>query len=166
MVTNLQNEDLTAVGALLADHLAADTAINDYCIEHFNRAPTIIVGPPEMYLPGEDEGPYIFIHDFAKSEGATITQAVYQCIFAVGIVTDEEYATTDSGVIVLTGQQRTSELMTLVQDALYRYKNGCQPPNTVEQNMPSLPDANKSHWIGFIAAIWELPISIGGQNHF
>lgn len=166
LVNYLQNEDLCSVGVKLAAHIAADAPLKAYCQEHFGKDLTIIVGPPEADMPLDTNAPYLFIHDFGKSEGATIIKAVYECVFSLGIDLDEENATSAAGVIVYAGQQRTSEMLTLLQDALYRYKGGCQPPTKVEQLMPGMPGDNTQHWEGFLSAVWELDIYTGGQNHF
>lgn len=173
MIDYLQNEDLCSVGAKLGDHIAADEAIKAYCQKHFGKDLTIYVGPQEAMLPQETEVPFLFIHDFQKSEGANITKAMYQCMFSVGVVVQYQpkqieniSSQTDNGVIVFEGQKLCSELMSLVQDALYRYKGGCQPPTTIEQMIPGVAGDNLGFWEGFMAAVWELDISIGQQNHF
>lgn len=173
MIDYLQNEDLCSVGAKLGDRIAADEAIKAYCQKHFGKDLTIYVGPQEAMLPQETEVPFLFIHDFQKSEGANITKAMYQCMFSVGVVVRYEpghlqscCTQTDNGVIVFEGQQLCSELMSLVQDALYRYKDGCQPPTTIEQMIPGVAGDNLGFWEGFMIAQWDLPISIGQQNHF
>lgn len=173
MIDYLQNEDLCSVGAKLGDHIAADEAIKAYCQKHFGKDLTIYVGPQEAMLPQETEVPFLFIHDFQKSEGANITKAMYQCMFSVGVVVQYQpkqieniSSQTDNGVIVFEGQQLCSELMSLVQDALYQYKDGCQPPTTIEQMIPGVAGDNLGFWEGFMAAVWELEIPIGQQNHF
>ncbi len=173
MIDYLQNEDLCSVGAKLGDHIAADEAIKAYCQKHFGKDLTIYVGPQEAMLPQETEVPFLFIHDFQKSEGANITKAMYQCMFSVGVVVQYQpkqieniSSQTDNGVIVFEGQQLCSELMSLVQDALYQYKDGCQPPTNIEQMIPGVAGDNLGFWEGFMAAVWELEIPIGQQNHF
>ena len=166
LIDYLQNEDLCSVGVKLGEHLAADQQLIDYCNEHFGKAATIIVGPPEAYMPDADDAPYIFLHDFGKNEGANQTSALYECVVTVGIATDEVDAISDAGVKIFAGQQRVSEMLTLLQDSLYRYKDSCQPPAKVEQLMPGMPGNNPQHWEGFLSATWELPLSIGEQNHF
>ena len=137
LISYLQNEDLCSIGAKLAAHIAADQELARYCDMHFGKA-----------------------------EGAAINAASYECVFSLGLDVDEENAELQPDVIVYAGQQRTSEMLTLLQDALYRYKGGCQPPTAVEQLMPGLPGNNSRHWEGFLTAVWTLDISIGGQNHF
>lgn len=166
LISYLQNEDLCSIGAKLAAHIAADQELDRYCDMHFGKNLTIIVGPPEAYMPQDINAPYLFIHDFGKAEGAAINTASYECVFSLGLDVDEENAELQPDVIVYAGQQRTSEMLTLLQDALYRYKGGCQPPTAVEQLMPGLPGNNSRHWEGFLTAVWTLDISIGGQNHF
>lgn len=173
MIDYLQNEDLCSIGAKLGNHIAADGAIKTYCQKHFDKDLTIYVGPQEAMLPQETEVPFLFIHDFQKSEGANITKAMYQCMFSVGVVVPYEPGNlqscstqTDQGVIVFDGQKFCSELMSLVQDALYRYKDGCQPPTTIEQMIPGVAGDNLGFWEGFMAAVWELEMPIGQQNHF
>ena len=166
MIDYLQNEDLCQIGVAVAEHLARDKVLNKFCTNHFGSNLNIFVGPPEAYLPGEASTPYVFVHDLSKAEGASVTEHKYQCVLSVGITTDEQDATTDTGVVVFAGQQRTSELMTLIQDALNRYDNGCNPPSYLEQSIPSLPGNNPDHWEGFIVAQWVLSTPIGRQNHF
>lgn len=166
MINYLQNEDLCHVGASVADCLAEDAEISAFCQSYFGKELNLFVGPPETALPTDELAPYAFVHDLSKAEGASVTEHKYQCIISVGLNTREEDATTDSGVVVFAGQQRTSELMTLIQDALYRYKDGCNPPNYIEQSIPSLPGNNPDHWEGFIVAQWVLSTPIGRQNHF
>lgn len=166
MIDYLQNEDLCSIGVKIADHIATDDTIKTYCQAHFGKELTIFVGPQEATIPDELQAPFLFIHGFEKSEGSNITQAQYQCMISVGIVADESNATTATGVVVYAGQQRCSELMTLVQDSLYRYKGCCQPPAVVEQMLPGITGDNLDCWQGFMIAQWDLPISIGQQNHF
>ena len=166
MINYLQNEDLCSIGVAIAEHLAKDEALNDFCHTHFGEALNLFVGPHEAALPSDNLTPYVFVHDLSKAEGAAVTEHKYQCVLSVGISCSEENATTDSGVIVFAGQQRTSELMTLIQDALNRYDNGCNPPGYIEQSIPSLPGNNPDHWEGFIVAQWVLSTPIGRQNHF
>lgn len=169
MVKNLQNEDLCSIGVKIADWLAQDEAVQEYCRENFGRLLTVYVAPPEAWMPREDSAPYAFIHGLAKSEGANITQAEYQCCLCIGVSVDKaDNAVTGSGVIVDPGVQRTSELMSLLQDALYRYggEDGCTPPAIVEQSVATCVGDSATHWEGFMAAVWRLPITIGGQYHF
>lgn len=166
MINYLQNEDLCSIGVAVAEHLAKDEGIEEFCQAHFGTSLKLFVGPPEAALPGEPLTPYVFIHDLSKAEGASVTEHKYQCILSVGISTTEEDASTESGVVVFSGQQRTSELMTLIQDSLNRYNDGCNPPSYLEQSIPSLPGNNPEHWEGFIVAQWLLNTPIGKQNHF
>lgn len=173
MIDYLQNEDLCSIGAKIGDHIAADEAIKTYCQKHFGKDLTIYVGPQEAMLPQDTEVPFLFVHDFQKNEGASITKAMYQCMFSVGVVVPYEPGNiqscstqTDKGVIVFDGQKLCSELMSFVQDALYQYKDGYQPPTTIEQMVPGITGDNLGFWEGFMIAQWDLPISIGQQNHF
>ena len=70
LVSYLQNEDLCSVGVKLGDSLAADPSLKTYCEAHFGRILNIFVGPPEAYIPEDGDTPYLFLHDFSKSEGA------------------------------------------------------------------------------------------------
>ena len=159
MINYLQNEDLCSIGVAIAEHLAQDEALHNFCHTHFGAALNLFVGPPEASLPSDNLTPYVFVHDLSKAEGAAVTEHKYQCVLSVGISCSEENATTDSSVIVF-------ELMTLIQDALNRYDNGCNPPSYLEQSIPSLPGNNPDHWEGFIVAQWVLSTPIGRQNHF
>ena len=159
MINYLQNEDLCSIGVAIAEHLAQDEALHNFCHTHFGAALNLFVGPPEASLPSDNLTPYVFVHDLSKAEGAAVTEHKYQCVLSVGISCSEENATTDSSVIVF-------ELMTLIQDALKRYDNGCNPPSYLEQSIPSLPGNNPDHWEGFIVAQWVLSTPIGRQNHF
>lgn len=166
LVSYLQNEDLCSVGVKLGDSLAADPSLKTYCEAHFGRVLNIFVGPPEAYIPEDGDTPYLFLHDFSKSEGAGVAKAEYQCVIKIGITTDEKNAVTDKGVQVFSGQQRISELLTLIEDALFRYKNGCQPPTHVEQLTLAPPGNNLAYWEGYLVAAWTLDLPIGGRNIF
>lgn len=166
MIDYLQNEDLCHIGVAIAEHLSKDDAVNEYCSTHFGQKLNLFVGPPEAALPSDNLTPYAFVHDLSKAEGASTNEHKYQCVISVGISTNEENSTTDTGVVVFAGQQRTSELMTLIQDALYRYDGGCTPPSYIEQSIPSLPGNNPDHWEGFIIAQWMMVTPLGRQNHF
>lgn len=166
LVDYLQNEDLCSIGVKLGTHLATDAAIKTYCEAHFGQSLNIYVGSPEAYIPKAGDTPYLFLHDFSKNEGAGITKAEYECVIKIGIATDEQDAVTEEGVRIFSGQQRISELLTLIEDALYRYKNYCQPPTRVEQLTPAPPGNNLAYWEGYLVAVWSLDIPLGGQNHF
>ena len=166
MINYLQNEDLCSIGVAIAEHLAQDEALHNFCHTHFGAALNLFVGPPEASLPSDNLTPYVFVHDLSKAEGAAVTEHKYQCVLSVGISCSEENATTDSSVIVFAGQQRTTELMTLINDSLNRYDNGCNHHRHLEQSIPSLPGNNPDHWEGFIVAQWVLLTPIGRQNHF
>lgn len=166
MINYLQNEDLCQIGVKIADHIAADEAIADYCNNHFGKRITVYVGPPEAALPGTADAPYLFVHDLSKSEGASTNQHKYQCVFAAGIEISEADAKTDTSVVVFAGQQRLSELMTLIQDALYRYRKGCFPPSYIEQSIPGLPGDNIGHWEGFMVAQWSIETPLGKRVIF
>lgn len=163
LMNNLQNEDLTAVAVKIADCIANDQAITEYCVDNFGKAPTIYVGPPEAALPTIDDAPLVFVSDANKNEGLKTT-AEYSAIVEVGLNVTEENAMTDSGVIVLVGHQRTSEFLTLIQDALNRYH--CHPPTEVEQYLPGLLGENPNFWQGFMSVTWQLDLPLGRKIEF
>ena len=159
-MNRFQNEDLTAIGVKLGDHLAKDTVLRDYCQKFFARPLNITVGPQEDEMPSEGSTPYVFLHDFSKSEGAMNTKPAYQIVFCIGTTVEPDDAVTGEGVIVAAGMQRTSELMTLIQAALYKYgDNGraeCNPPTVIEQQGPQMVGNSPIHWEGFLVAVWQL----------
>lgn len=163
LMENLQNEDLTAVAVEIADCIANDQAIAEYCMNHFGKGLTIFVGPPEAALPTIDDAPLVFVSDVNKNEGLKNT-AEYSAVVEVGLNVLEKNAMNDSGVIVLVGHQRTSELLTLIQDALNRYH--CHPPTEVEQYLPGLLGENPNFWQGFMSVTWQLDLPLGRKIKF
>ena len=166
MVKNLQNEDLCKIGVKLAAHIDADQAVNTYCEANFGKKLTVYVGMLGALLAGTDSEPYIAIHDFAKVEGAGTSKAMYACIIAVSIQTDEECADYGPNVVVSAQHQRLSELMSLIQDSLNTYKGGCQPPTSVETIVAGPQGDNLNQWTGFIAPTWEISLPLGGKIPF
>lgn len=81
LISYLQNEDLCSIGAKLAAHIAADQELARYCDMHFGKNLTIIVGPPEAYMPQDINAPYLFIHDFGKAEALPSTRRLMSVFF-------------------------------------------------------------------------------------
>ncbi len=167
MVNYLQNEDLVSVGVKLSDCIATDPDVIDYCQKHFGKKITAIVGADEASIPGENYTPYVFLNALSKNEGATSKLAQYEVYFCIGISSEEnDAADTDNGIIVLTGAQRLSELMTLIQNALNTYKNSCRPPSTVESTIFGRVGNSPTHWMGAIAAVWQMELAMGEKFEF
>lgn len=169
MVSYLQNEDLVSVGIKLSECIAADPDVIEYCQEHFDKKLTVIVGADEASIPDENYTPYVFLNALSKNEGARPTSAQYEAYFCIGICSAEnDYAETEKGTIVLTGAQRLSELMTLIQNALNTYKkrNSCMPPSTVEATIFGRVGNSPTHWMGAIAAVWQLELTLGEKFEF
>ena len=85
LVNYLQNEDLCSIGAKLAAHIAADQEVARYCDVHFGKNLTIIVGPPEAYMPQDINTPYLFIHDFGKA-GALLSTRRLMSVFFLSVL--------------------------------------------------------------------------------
>lgn len=166
MCSYLQNEDLTSIAVKLGNAICTDEALQAYCQEHFGQRMSVLVGVQEPDLLGEEYAPFCIIHDLGKAEGAERKRHQYQAVFGVGLSVDEDNATTEGGVIVVAGQQRTSEVLTLIQDALNRYKGGCMPPTEIEQNVIGMPGNSATFWQGFLLCIWSLDVTIGGKQEF
>lgn len=165
-----QNEDLAGIGQKLAEHLAKDTALIEWCHKNFGKNQTIVIAPPQEHLlPRVEQTPYIALHDFRKAEGK-VTKARYQCILAIGIdCSSEDMVETGEGILHYAGQMLLSEYMTLIEDALFRYgeaEGNCHPVDKVEAYLAGLVSDNPNHWEGFLYAVWELPICIGSRNIF
>lgn len=169
MVDYLQNEDLVSVGVKLSDCIAADPDVVDYCEKHFGKKITAIVGVDEASIPDESCTPYVFLNALSKNEGATSKMVQYEVYFCIGISsTENDAAGTDNGIIVLTGAQRLSELMTLIQNALNTYKkpNSCNPPDKVEATIFGRVGNSPTHWMGAIAAVWQMELAMGEKFEF
>lgn len=167
MVNNIQNEDMVSVGVKLSECIAADPDVIEYCQKHFGKKITVIVGADEASIPGENYTPYVFLNALSKNEGATSKMAQYEVYFCIGISSAEnDAADTDNGIIVLTGAQRLSELMTLIQNALNTYDDTCKPPNKVEATIFGRVGNSPTHWMGAIAAVWQMELPIGGKIEF
>lgn len=167
MVSYLQNADLVSVGIKLSECIAADPDVIEYCQEHFGKKLTVIVGADEASIPDEGNTPYVFLNALSKNEGARPTSAQYEAYFCIGISSAEnDTADAENGTIVLTGAQRLSELMTLVQNALNTYKNNCNPPSTVEATIFGRVGNSPTHWMGAIAAVWQIDLPMGGKIEF
>lgn len=164
----MQNQDLTELGVKIAKHLASDTEIRDYCVEHFDKDLSLFVGPPDDQVPSEQQCPYIFLHDLTKTEGLDLTTASYSVVLGVGVYTEDAVALCSDIIEVNAGQQYCSELMTLVQKSLYQYKTktSCLPPSSVESYLPLPPYASKFHWEGFIAVTWDVELYMGADIKF
>lgn len=167
MVNNIQNEDMVSVGVKLSECIAADPDVIEYCQKHFGKKITVIVGADEASIPGENYTPYVFLNALSKNEGAILEVAQYEVYFCIGISSAEnDAADTDNGIIVLTGAQRLSELMTLIQNALNTYGDTCKPPNKVEATIFGRVGNSPTHWMGAIAAVWQMELPIGGKIEF
>ncbi|WP_405379569.1 hypothetical protein [Phascolarctobacterium sp.] len=162
----IQNEDLTLIGVKLGEAIALDQGVADYCNTYFGKELAIYVAPDATILPEVTDAPYLFIHDLAKREGAMNMKPEYQAIFVIGIQSKSAYAITGNGVTVPDGQQRASELLTLVQTALNNYKGGCQPPASVEAYLPGIVGSDTSHWQAWLAATWQLELPLGYTREF
>lgn len=167
MVQYLQNEDLVSVGVKLSECIAADPDVNEYCQSHFGKKLTVIVGADEASIPDENYTPYVFLNALSKNEGARSTSAQYEVYFCIGISSAEnDSADTENGTIVLTGAQRLSELMTLIQNALNTYNDTCNPPGKVEATIFGCVGNSPTHWMGAIAAVWQIDLPMGGKIEF
>lgn len=169
MVNNIQNEDMVSVGVKLSECIAADPDVIEYCQKHFGKKITVIVGADEASIPGENFTPYVFLNALSKNEGATSKMVQYEVYFCIGISsTENDAAGTDNGIIVLTGAQRLSELMTLIQNALNTYKkpNSCNPPDKVEATIFGRVGNSPTHWMGAIAAVWQMELAMGEKFEF
>lgn len=168
MVNYLQNEDLVSVGIKLSDCIAADPDVVQYCQKYFGKKITVIVGADEASIPDESCTPYVFLNALSKNEGATTKMAQYEVYFCVGISSAENAADNENGTIVLTGAQRLSELMTLIQNALNTYKkpNSCNPPDKVEATIFGRVGNSPTHWMGAIAAVWQIELAMGEKFEF
>lgn len=159
----LQNEDLTQVAVKIADCIATDSAIEEYCMNNFNKSASVYVGPPEALLPTEEDTPLIVVNDMSKNEGLK-ESADYSAVIFVGVSVEPSAVLTEGGAKVLSGHQKVSELLTLIQDALNRYN--CHPPETVEQYLPGLLGESPTLWHGYMAVNWQLDLPIGQQYKF
>lgn len=169
MVNYLQNEDLVSVGVKLSDCIATDPDVIDYCEKHFGKKITAIVGVDEASIPGENYTPYVFLNALSKNEGATSKMAQYEVYFCIGISSEEnDAADNENGTLVITGAQRLSELMTLIQNALNTYKkpNSCNPPDKVEATIFGRVGNSPTHWMGAIAAVWQKELAMGEKFEF
>lgn len=163
----MQNQDLTQLGAKIADYLSRDINIDNYCQMRFNSSLNVFVGPTEAEMPGEELCPYLFLHDISKTEGPSLSTATYEAVISVGIYTEDGPAMAGA-VQINSGQQYCSELMTLIQKSLYNYKNdqSCLPPNRVESYLPLPPYASQYHWEGFLVVSWEIELYMGAEINF
>lgn len=169
MVDYLQNEDLVSVGVKLSECIVDDPDVVDYCEKHFGKKITAIVGVDEASIPDERCTPYVFLNALSKNEGARVSTAQYEVYFCIGISAEEnDSASTENGTIVLNGAQRLSELMTLIQNALNTYKkpNSCNPPSKVEATIFGRVGNSSTHWMGAIAAVWQIELAIGEKFEF
>lgn len=169
MVDYLQNEDLVSVGVKLSECITADPDVVDYCEKHFGKKITAIVGVDDASIPDESCTPYVFLNALSKNEGARSTIAQYEVYFCIGISSEEnDAADNKNGTIVLAGTQKLSKLMTLIQNALNTYKkpNSCTPPSKVEATIFGRVGNSPTHWMGAIAAVWQIELAIGEKFEF
>lgn len=159
----LQNQNLTEFAQYWGDIIVGNSALQTYCQTKFAKSATVVIAPPEHYLPGAEDAPFIFLHSPSKQEGASKTKCLYSLIVSVGIVTDDPDITTTAGTKVMAGQKYLSDMLKLVQEAL---NADCRPPATIEQDIPVLDGANPTFWAGFLSATWEIEIPLGRTNYF
>ena len=159
----LQNQNLMKFAKYWAKKLTENTDLQNYCQEKFGKKIKVIIAPPEHYLPGEDDVPYIFLHNPSKNEGAYQSQMLYSFIATIGIYTEDADIETAEGIKIKAGQEYLCEILSLVQDA---FNADCKVPGNIEASIPTLVDANPNFWEGFLAATWEIEIPLGGINYF
>lgn len=159
----LQNQNLTEFAQYWGDVLIGNTALQTYCYTKFGKNFTVVIAPPEHDLPGAEDTPCIFLHNPEKAEGMNQTKCLYSFIISVGITTDDPDIITAAGTRVMAGQKYMSDILELIQDAVYA---DCKAPAKIEQGIPALGGANPSYWAGFMSVTWEVDIPLGTTNYF
>lgn len=155
----LQNLDISDTLISLGNFLKNDSAIQEFCGDHFNESLKIYVGDfARKTIPTAADCPYIVITDFAKKEGQNIEFCDYKAVLFVGLSSDETLVSVDD-VLMLDVYDLGAKFMTLIEDVFNDKAKRNRPLSRCETVGPYPLDVK--HWVGRMDLTWRIYQTLG-----
>lgn len=130
----------------VATAIADSEEIAAYCVEHFGRAPLVIVDwYGQQVSPSEEQAPFIFLYSANENESGFVDEETFDTHIVCAAVADEvkreivrERTDTQSGLVINGIAEEVEGLRMLVEDCLRNGEFGATPRRFTREESSTL----------------------------
>jgi hypothetical protein len=152
----MQTISTLAIADKMAELLAANTALNAWCVGKYDNEPLIFVGIDLRNQPSEDTMPHILILPAPKDEGLGVSENTYR-IHVLWCIKDTTL-TTEGNITRLQGLYDSDTFGQMIWTILAGFSANC-PVSRVEYDIDGTAIA--SQFPGFMTLEIHVPVVFG-----